>query len=442
MRAAAAFALAFVIAAAPCEAAALAGAPAACSAEQSALGAMACEMSRAVGSSAPDAVVVGIAPTSSPTTPLKTSIAVALAVKVALALGPKASAWPIAEDRVKLPHFLSSRPLVVVEPHLKGDGIEGSLELFAPVTLPAATGASTPRMEPSMRLTAARALDAEVRRFLPPVGLAAREFLRLGAADSDVLALACGDLDGTGVPVVASVGRTFVSFGTYVAGKYALTARREQRELAPIAPTPLREPVATAWITPAHSLDFGVTDRAYAVRLPAGGKPEALSARLPWPGGGCVNLAAPLIAPQAVRCSKDEAPRVEPALAEPLDALAGAAVVSRAGDVRLVRAGRRASDGSVVVTDGKHEIRLEHAGAELAVADLDGDGAPELVTSLDTLDPRADAIVVYSWLGSLLTERFRVTVPAGVHALAVCPAPPDRMAPIVLATSAGLWVIR
>jgi hypothetical protein len=442
MRASARLILAFILAALPSSAAPAAKAPPSCESEQSAFGGIACELSRALGTQAPNAVVVGLAPTLSPSTPLASGAAVALAVKVALALGPGASAWPLAEDRVKLPHFASPRPLVVVQPRLKGDALEGSLELYAPLSTAAASGAALPRLEPVVRLDVRRALDAEVRRFLPPVTLVAREFFRLGAADSDVVALACGDLDGTGASTVASVGRTFVTFGTYAAGKYAATSRREERALAPVAPVPLREPIATAWITPGRTLEFGVTDRAFALRLRAGGEPEALAARLPWPGGGCANLEPPLVAPGAVRCRKDEPLLAEPRLTDALDALAGTALVSRAGAVRLVRAGRRASDGSIVVTDGAHEIRLEHAGAQIALADLDGDGNVELVTSTETLDPRADAVVVSSWLGSALNERLRVAVPAGVRALAVCPAPADRMAPIVVATTAGLWVLR
>ena len=438
MRACAWLFLTVISAAAPARATPAAHGEPPCTSEPSALGGLACELARAVRAQAGNAVVVGLAPTLSPSTPVKPAVAVALAVKVALALGRAASAWPLAEDRAHLAHFASPRPLVVVTPKLDGDALVASLELFAPAA-PPVTGGSA-RLDASVQLVAKRGFDAEVRRFLPAIALAARELVRVGPAESDVVALACGDLDGTGVPVVASVGRTFVTFGAYRAGKYTQISRREQRELAPVAPTPLREPLGTAWITPARTLDFGLSDRAHAVRL-RGTQAEALAARLPWPGGGCVNLEAPLVSPRAVRCSKDELLISEPALAEPLDALAGAVIVSRAGDARLVRAGRLAS-GAVVVTDGAHEIRLDHGGAQLALADLDGDGAPELVTSLDTLDPRSDAVVVYSWLGSSLSERLRVAAPAGVRALAVCPAPADRMPSIVLATSEGLWVIR
>src|SRR4051812_30246983 len=312
MRACAWLFLAVIFPASPARATAPAhGGEPTCTSERSALGGLGCELGRAVRAQAGDAVVVGLAPTLSPSTPLKPGVAVALAVKVALALGRGASAWPLPEDRARLAHFASPRPLVVVTAKLDGDALAGSLELFAPPAAPT-TGGST-RTEPSVRLVAKRPIDAEVRPFLPPILIAAREFVRLGPVESDVLALACGDLDGTGVPVVASVGRTLVTFGAYRAGKYSVLSRREERELAPVAPVPLREPLGTAWITPAHTLDFGLSDRAHAVRV-RGTQAEALAARLPWPGGGCVELDAPLVSPRAVRCSKDEALVSEPSL--------------------------------------------------------------------------------------------------------------------------------
>src|SRR3954468_13122008 len=105
MRARAWLLLAVIFAASPARATAPAHGELPCTSERSALGGLACELGRAVRAQAADAVVVGLAPTLSPATPLKPGIAVALAVKVALALGRSASAWPLAEDRAHLTHF-------------------------------------------------------------------------------------------------------------------------------------------------------------------------------------------------------------------------------------------------------------------------------------------------------------------------------------------------
>ncbi len=433
--------LALSLTAAPCRAAPADHLAACARGPSGALSELACKLARAVAADAPNAVVVGVAAPPSSATPFKPGIAVDMAVKVALALGHGASAWPLGEDRARLGRFASPRPLVVVETRLAGDAVEASAQVFAPRAAASEPRTLAPIGDPLLRVAERHALDAEARRFLPPVPIALREFIRLGASDGDVVALACGDLDGTGVFSVASVGRTFVTFGTLASRKYTPGARREERELAPVAPVPLREPLAAAWITPERALDFGSSDRAHATRF-AAGRALGLDARLPWPGGGCAALDGLLLSPRPTACTKDEPVRSEALGSEPFDAIAGGVVVGRDGSARVVRAARRAADGSVVVADGSHSARLEHAGAQLALGDLDGDGAPELVTSLDTLDPKADGIVVYSLTGSTLTERFRVVVPAGVKALAVCPEAADRMAPVVMATGLGLWAVR
>jgi hypothetical protein len=434
-------AFAFALATAPCRAPPAEHRGASTRGPSGSLSALACELARAVAPNAVDAVVVGVAAPPSSATPFKPEIAVEMAVKLALALGHGASAWPLAEDRARLARFLSPRPLVVVETHLAAGAVETSARVFAPRAAPTEPRALGPAGEPVLLVSNRHVLDAEARRWLPPVPVALHELVRVGASDGDVVALACGDLDGTGAASVVSVGRTFVTFGKLTGSQYVAGARREARELAPVAPVPLREPLAAAWITPERTLELGSSDRAHASRV-AAGRAFELDARLPWPGGGCAALDGLAISPRPVGCTKDEHPRAEALGSEPLDAIAGAVVVARDGSARSVRAGRRASDGAVVLSDGRHTARLEHAGAQLALADLDGDGAPELVTSLDTLDPKADAVVVYSWLGSALTERFRVAVPAGVKALAVCPEVPERMAPILLATGLGLWAVR
>jgi hypothetical protein len=82
-------------------------------------------------------------------------------------------------------------------------------------------------------------------------------------------------------------------------------------------------------------------------------------------------------------------------------------------------------------------------GAQLALGDLDGDGAVELVSSLDTRDPKLDAVVVRTLVpNQAAAERFRVPVPAGVRALGVCPQRAGAMSPLVVATGDGVWVIR
>ena len=405
--------------------------------KHSALGEISGEIARSAFGLAPGAAIIGLAP--APGSPsLGPGIAVRLAVRVALELGPSAAAWPYAESESRaraLPH--GARPLVLLTPRLEGDRITVGAEVVGPAT-------STDSGATLGRFVARRPLDAEVRSFLPPVRLQANEIKLLAGTDPDVLALACGDPNHDGPTVLGTVSRARVTLGTVIESRYALVKAKRWVELAPVAPAPLREPLASVAFAGAGGLLAGVSDRAHAVRLAPGFETSAplTGLRLPWPGGGCTRLDDLFASPRVERCAPDEPPFTMSALSEPLDALAGAIVTLRNGNVRLVRAGRRARDGIVVMTDGEREVALEHAGAQLAVADLDGDGHAELVTSLDTAEPQGDAVVVFSWLPTGLKEAFRLAIPTGVRALAVCPARANAMAPIAIGSTNGVLVIR
>jgi hypothetical protein len=396
---------------------------------------LACDVGTRAAGLAPGAAVIGLTPGAPSIGP---AIGVRLAVRVALALGPRAAAWPYvesAEHARALRH--GTRPLVLVRARLDGERLAVDVEIVGPET----AGGSGPTLD---RFVVKRPVDAEGRAFLSPVRFAATKVEPVAGSDSDVLALACADVRHDGPFTLAALGRGRVTLGALNGNRYDLERSRRLSELAAVAPVPLREPLASVTFTPGGESLIGISDRESALRLDATfARSEALpGVRLPWPGGGCARLDELFVAPRVERCAKSEPPNVGPSLREPLDAIAGANVTGRAGRVRTVRAGRLARDGSVVMTDGEREVRLEHAGAQLAVADLDGDGEPELVTSLDTPDPAQDAVVVYAWRGTGLEEKLRVPVSSGVRALAVCPQRPAAPAPIVVATSSGLGVIR
>lgn len=124
--------------------------------------------------------------------------------------------------------------------------------------------------------------------------------------------------------------------------------------------------------------------------------------------------------------------------------MAGATVLGRDGKPRQVRALRVFNESSVLLRDDAgRSARLEAAGAQLAVGDLDGDGQPEILSSSDTLDESGDALVVHTWQDDgKLVERLRVAVPTGVRALAACPADGSGLAAVLVATPGELWVLR
>jgi hypothetical protein len=93
--------------------------------------------------------------------------------------------------------------------------------------------------------------------------------------------------------------------------------------------------------------------------------------------------------------------------------------------------------------DTGRSVRIPGAGGQLALGDLDLDGAPELVSSSDTRAPSSDVLTVRSWgTDGVVRERFRLAVPDGIRALATCPSEDARAAPIVVATGSGLWIVR
>ena len=407
-----------------------------------ALGEIACELGRGVASAAHGALVVAVPPAGEGGVEPGGELGTRLAKLVSGALGAGATAWPSVESGGRARALGGGRPVVVIETRVRGDRLEATADVFVGRQRfwQRVRGA---RPGPAAHGFAERAIDAEVRSFLPKVPLVAREVRKVTGLDGDVVALACGDVTGDGEPEIATVGRQRVALGRIRGKNFETFAARGWAELEPVAPAPLREPIASAWVNEAGRLDVGSSDRARAVRLDASLREvEKLEARLPWPGGGCARVEGIVVAPGIERCAAGESALGQPGLPEGLDALAGALVVAADGRARVVRAGRRASDATLLVVDGKQKVELPRAGAQVALGDLDGDGAPEIATTLDTLEASADALLVYSWLGTELRERLRLPIPTGIRALGLCPARAGAMGPIVLATRDALWLVR
>ncbi|HOU92029.1 MAG TPA: hypothetical protein PLU22_13350, partial [Polyangiaceae bacterium] len=302
-----------------------------------------------------------------------------------------------------------------------------------------------PRPSPVLHAFASRRLDPEIRSFLPPVPLVANRVDRADLPESPVVSLACDDLDLDGASELVLVGRHALVVGRVRRGELERSASVELSGLSPVAQSPLREPIGSVAVTPGSHLDVGTSDRAFMMRLDGVLRlTEHPGRRLPWPAGGCSRFAGPVLASPIERCvATDPAPTLDD-FGWGTDAIAGAVLLDRAGRLRSIYAGRRGDASEVVLRDGdRRSARIAEAGAQLAVSDLDGDGEPEILASLDTLDPAGDAIVVRTWRGDgSVEERLRVPVPEGVRAIGVCPPEGDTMAPIAIATGRSLWIVR
>lgn len=302
-----------------------------------------------------------------------------------------------------------------------------------------------PQPSPVAHAFASRRLDPEIRSHLPPVPLVAARVDRAELPESHVLALGCADLDRDGALELVLLGRQRVEVGRIRSGKLARTASHSLADLSPVAPSPLREPIGAVALHPGSHADVGTSDRAVLTRFDTafqvGEQPDR---RLPWPGGGCSRFSGAFVSSQIEPCTAADPIPPLTALGWNVDAVAGAVLIDREGRLRTLYAGRRADTPEAVVIDSRgRSVRVPEVGAQLAVGDLDGDGEPEVLASLDTAEPSHDAVVVRSWhRDGRLEERLRIPVGEGVRAIAVCPAESEAMAPIAIATDRQLWVVR
>lgn len=407
----------------------------------SALSELACELRRGLPDLGARALVVAGAPVASGSIRPEPSLGVRLAKLLAGRVSPDARAHDRVEELASARWLArEATALVYIALQLDGDRLSATADVYAsPRGL--WQRAKRPRPEAFAHVFAERPLDAEVRSFLPPIPIVIARVTRATGTDSDAVALACGDVDADGSHELAVIGRRRVVLGRVRATRFEGFRERWLSELSPVAGSPLREPIASAWIPEPGALELGITDRENALRLDGKlDKRENLEGRLPWPGGGCVGTAGRALAPLLRPCRAGDAKRA-PLTRDSIDALAGSVVIAKNGAARVVRAFRPAGIAKAHVVDGAVTHTLEGAGAQLSLGDLDGDGVPELVSSRDTRDPKSDEIVVTSVERAGLRERLRLPVPSGVHALAVCPGRADRMAPIALLAGDGLWVI-
>ena len=128
-----------------------------------------------------------------------------------------------------------------------------------------------------------------------------------------------------------------------------------------------------------------------------------------------------------------------PFFASRFDAFASYEGSGRGGADFRATAGRDAS-GRLIVNVGDRELPpIDGAGAQIALADLDLDGVPELVMSAGAGD---DSITIVTLDDSGARTRLKLAAPDGVRALAACP-PEARDAPALVAVvGAEVWVVR
>jgi hypothetical protein len=392
-----------------------------------------------------ETVVVAAPLATDQAAPRAEDLALRIAALLAGRIGGRARAHP------QTAHLATARAiagraaaLVYAQPAIANGELRVTVDVY-PTVANAWDRIRSPLPAPSAHAFATASLDAEVRAYLTPLLLEQARVDRARLGEADVLAAACGDADGDGGDEIVLVSRARVALGRVRAGAFVSERTAAWSDLSLRAPVPARETLAGAAVT-TGAIDVGSTDRGSVGLAVDLGTPRAL-AGVPAPNGGGAICLVPQPAVGAfdgapIDCAMTRDPK--PAMAVPaprFDAFAAASVADGRGgsfDVVAVRepSGRiRIKRGDdVVVPDGAF-------GAQLAVGDLDQDGAPEVVGTADGDD---DAIAVYT-LDPAATElrpRLRLPVPAPVRALAVCP-PEEHGEPTLVAVLAGeIWLIR
>ncbi|MEP7051995.1 MAG: hypothetical protein ABJB12_16640 [Pseudomonadota bacterium] len=436
--------VAFTPQATPARAAAVTSpASAGCERESTALGKTACSIAAAFAGDASAALVVSAAAAGDERVGLPPAIAQRLAELVAARLGvaaqPSARTLSLADaQRAATP----ARGLVYLSVALFRDRLDVAADLYL------GAGHFWQRVRsPGLRLKthgfASSPLDAELRALFPPIPLVVTRIDKAAIPERDIVALACGDVRGDGSSEIATIGRRKISVGHLEHGRFTARASLNWAEFSPVAPSPLREPIAVGAVPAPGRLWVGSSDRADALELSGTLHVEhQWRGVMPWPGGGCTRRLGLGYDGAARPCpGAPPAPNVD--FATQVDAFASRGLDS-AGAPRTVRVARAVGSDSARALDSLHpEVTIPNVGAQLAIADLDEDGQPEIVTSSPTLDRKADQLLVRTLTDNgQLRERLRLSVPSGIDALAICPSDGRAMAPLALATGDGIWVVR
>ncbi len=311
-----------------------------------------------------------------------------------------------------------------------------------------------PLAAPSGHAFASAKIDAEVRSFLTPLLLEQASVDRAHHDEGDVLAAACGDVDGDGGNELVLVSRARIAIGRIRGGRFIPERVAPWATVAPLLPVPMREPIASAVVSQG-AVDVGLTDCG-GVRLTQDLTVEAPLIGLPaWGGDGVVCLrpepSAGAFDGAPVDCAMSREPRPKMAVPAPrFDAFGAASITDGGGDARTVVVVREPSGKLRIKVGDAVSVAEGTFGAQLAVGDLDEDGAPEVATATDMTASQGpgghpdDAIDIATFArdGSEPRSRLHLPAPAGVRALAMCP-PEDHGEPTLIAVvGSEVWLVR
>lgn len=412
----------------------------------SAMASIAPQIAQALGPLPPNATVIASPLVSDVSAPKGDELAVRVASLIAGKLGGSAHAH-VHTEPLSVAEGLASKggALVYVEVEIAHGQLRATADLY-PVLSNGWDRVRAALPAPHAHAFASAPVDAEVRTYLPPLTLQQLAVHKVKLDLGEVLAAACGDLDGDGGNELVLVTRESVVWGRALSGAFVATRTAPWAALARRVPIPFREPLATAAIVPRTGGDggdlfVGSTDRG-GVALsrdllgasPLPGLPVLVGER-----ALCVKPSPPTSSFDGGFIDCTQGKRVANALpAGRYDLLAATDLIGKDGASRGLVAARDPS-GSLHLRAGEDTATLDGVGSQVALGDLDEDGIAEVVTTAGSGD---DAIVISSWRGRELAPRMRIAAPAGVRALSVCPAEDAGVRALVAVVGSEAWIVR
>jgi hypothetical protein len=270
-----------------------------------------------------------------------------------------------------------------------------------------------PAPPPTGHAYAAAPIDAEVRSFFPPLPLELTTVHKAAHSEGDVLAVACGDLDGDGGSELMLVSRDRVAVGRVRASRFEVERSAAWATLGKRNPVPLREPLAGAVIDVGRAW-VGTSDRDGVVLDATLGVTAPKTTGVPIGAGLCAPISVSRLAFEGTVLPCEPA---EPHVSLPaFDAASAFALVAPNGASSVATATREAGKLHVRVA-GTPRASFDSAGAQVALFDANLDGDPEVAFSSDAADDSITIATVHEQTSRVVN---RIAAPGGVRALGAC----------------------
>ncbi len=331
-----------------------------------------------------------------------------------------------------------STELVYVHVQIVKSQMRVTVDAF-PVVRNAWDRARLPPPPPTAHAYAAAPIDAEVRAFFPTLPLELQTLRKATQGEGEILAAACGDIDGDGGAEILLASRERVSLGRVRSGKLDVERSVNWSALAKRVPVPLREPLGGAEIQTGRAF-VGTSDRGAVVVDDALGAPRLLPGGIPIGGGWCAPISPARLVFEGPMgaCESPPVPLPVRSARESFDTAAAFSLVASTGEETMAIATRE--NGKLRVRVGAMEkASFDGAGAQVALFDANLDGAAEVAFSSDAQE---DAITIATLEDKGPRVLSHIAAPAGVRALAACPPQNGGAGSLLAIVGSEVWIVR